>query len=899
MNNVLSCLRISPGLRSKLGVGDGKSMSKTSINLGLPSLMWCLLSGVTIFLAVGSPSSAYATAKTWVGGASGAATDWNTSANWSPAGVPGSTDTVTLTSGSTFYPVLLNTQTGTIKGLTINSGAQMTLNSGSSLTASGAAPVINGILNTAGTLDFGGQTLTSGSGSINVSGGALTLNDFNSTSLSVTAGTVVCHNFASALTMSGTGVCQVSGAFNPTSFTPTKGTISYTGGNAAVTATTYYNLTISGTGTAKLAGNTTINGNLEIDSGSALDLNNKVSTATTLSFANVQQASGTWGASGQQNNNTTFFNKSVLTVSTASADASHSTISPSTASAVANGTATQTITVQARDTSNNNEIAGGATVVFSATTGSLGSVADNGNGTYSVTWTAPTSVGSGTATITATLGGTAVGTAVAASSCVVTLTAGSAAKLAFGVQPTTTTAGAAISPPVTVIVQDSNGNTVTTDNSTVTISGTTFVSGSTLSVAASSGVATFNNLKPAVAGSTTLSALDGSLTGASSNPFTVNKATPSITGVTASQSITYGTANITLSGTVSATGPIYPANGETVSVTINGSTQNTTTSGGSGGFSVNFSTATIPASATAYTITYAYAGDANLNAAANNTSTTLTVNKANTSTLVTSSTNPCLPAASITLTALISATGAGSAVPTGSVQFQSNGTNTGPAVALSSGSASITIAASSLAHGSNTIAAVYSNTDGNFNGSTGSLSPKQVVNTPPSAGTHNLATRVNTNLNVSATTLAGLDFDTDSDSLSVTGVSASSTNGGTVSLNSGTITYSPPHNYAGTDAFTYGITDTFGGTNQCLAVVTVRLGTLTSVFSFISSATNGVVTLRGYGIPTHSYDVQESGDVNFSTNTVLGTVVAAGNGVLSFSDTSATNSPRYYRFATH
>jgi hypothetical protein len=78
---------------------------------------------------------------------------------------------------------------------------------------------------------------------------------------------------------------------------------------------------------------------------------------------------------------------------------------------------------------------------------------------------------------------------------------------------------------------------------------------------------------------------------------------------------------------VSAPGSVYPANGETVSVTINGSSQNATISGGAGGFSINFPTATIPYFAGAYTITYAYASDGNLNAA-NNTSTALTVNKA-------------------------------------------------------------------------------------------------------------------------------------------------------------------------------------------------------------------------------------------------------------------------------
>jgi hypothetical protein len=113
---------------------------------------------------------------------------------------------------------------------------------------------------------------------------------------------------------------------------------------------------------------------------------------------------------------------------------------------------------------------------------------------------------------------------------------------------------------------------------------------------------------------------------------TVTKATPSITGVT-SQSTTYGTTSVTLLGTVSATGGVYPAIGEkgTVSATINGHTVTGTFTTSSGGFSINYndaSLATDSVGGSPYTITYAYAGDANLTAANNNTGTALTITKA-------------------------------------------------------------------------------------------------------------------------------------------------------------------------------------------------------------------------------------------------------------------------------
>jgi hypothetical protein len=100
---------------------------------------------------------------------------------------------------------------------------------------------------------------------------------------------------------------------------------------------------------------------------------------------------------------------------------------------------------------------------------------------------------------------------------------------------------------------------------------------------------------------------------------------PVFSALTASQSIAYGTPAITLAGKVSATGPVYPASGETITVTINGNAQTTTINDSTGDFSFNYNPSTLPASATPYTISYSYAGDASL-IATNDTSTTLTVN---------------------------------------------------------------------------------------------------------------------------------------------------------------------------------------------------------------------------------------------------------------------------------
>ena len=274
----------------------------------------------------------------------------------------------------------------------------------------------------------------------------------------------------------------------------------------------------------------------------------------------------------------------------------------------------------------NNPKINGATTAFSSGV----SVAFNSSGLATTTLslipykaeTATLNVTDGTQTSASVSGGLAL-----------TVSATAASKLAFTTSAVTVTVGVA-SGNITVQRQDQFGNPVTAEGTrTATLSSSstgtvTFIPAS-LSIASGSSSAnfTYTDTKSDTPTITAASTSPSTITSATQSE-TVTKATPIISGVTASQGITYGTTIVSLSGTVSAAGSIYPTNGETISVTINSTTRNATVSGGTGGFSVNFSAANIPYSASAYTITYAYVGDANMNAAANNTSTALTVNKA-------------------------------------------------------------------------------------------------------------------------------------------------------------------------------------------------------------------------------------------------------------------------------
>src|SRR5205814_888949 len=109
----------------------------------------------------------------------------------------------------------------------------------------------------------------------------------------------------------------------------------------------------------------------------------------------------------------------------------------------------------------------------------------------------------------------------------------------------------------------------------------------------------------------------------------------------------------------------------------------------------------------------AYSGDTNFNASSSS-NFTQTVNKANTSSAVTSSVNPSVFGQAVTFTATVTATAPGTGTPTGTVIFRDGGTPIGTNT-LSSGQATFTT--SSLSAASHTITVVY-NGDANFNTST-------------------------------------------------------------------------------------------------------------------------------------------------------------------------------------
>ncbi|MGD0735468.1 MAG: Ig-like domain repeat protein [Terracidiphilus sp.] len=240
------------------------------------------------------------------------------------------------------------------------------------------------------------------------------------------------------------------------------------------------------------------------------------------------------------------------------------------------------------------------------------------------------------------------------------------------------------------------------------------------------GVATFTTSTLAVgnhtitasyAGDGNFNGSTGSLTG---NPQVVTKAS-SATTVTSSANPTVFGQSVTFTATVSAIAP--GAGTPTTTVTfLDGGTPI-----GTGTLTGGVATFTTSALAVGnHTITASYAGDGNFNGSTGSlTGNPLVVNKANSATTVTSSANASVFGQSITFTATVSAVAPGAGTPTTTVTFLDGGTPIGTGT-LTGGIATFTTSA--LAVGNHTITASYGG-DGNFNGSTGSLTGNpQVVN---------------------------------------------------------------------------------------------------------------------------------------------------------------------------
>ena len=138
------------------------------------------------------------------------------------------------------------------------------------------------------------------------------------------------------------------------------------------------------------------------------------------------------------------------------ADETQSLITAAPTSIVADGVTTSTITVQLKDANGNDLTSGGDAVALFTTLGSLGSVTDNLDGTYTATLTSATSTG--TATVTGTVNAAAI-----TDNATVDFIPGPAdeTQSLITAAPTSIVADGVTTSTITVQLKDANGNDLT------------------------------------------------------------------------------------------------------------------------------------------------------------------------------------------------------------------------------------------------------------------------------------------------------------------------------------------------------------------------------------------------------------------------------------------------------
>jgi hypothetical protein len=141
--------------------------------------------------------------------------------------------------------------------------------------------------------------------------------------------------------------------------------------------------------------------------------------------------------------------------------------------------------------------------------------------------------------------------------------------------------------------------------------------------------------------------------------------------------------------------------------------------------------------------------------------------------------------------------------------------------------------------------------------------------------------------------------DPDSDTVTLTGVAASSTQGGSLSRSGGIITYTPAAAFSGNDSFTVTINDGFGAVDITLTVTVTADPLFTSPANAprLTALPGGAKRIAFNGIPGRTYAIQRSTTMEPDSWEQIAAVQAAADSTVGYDDPAPPQPSAFYRIA--
>lgn len=170
-------------------------------------------------------------------------------------------------------------------------------------------------------------------------------------------------------------------------------------------------------------------------------------------------------------------------------------------------------------------------------------------------------------------------------------------------------------------------------------------------------------------------------------------------------------------------------------------------------------------------------------------------------------------------------------------------------------------------------------------------------NDAPIFAGYSVSTPFETAATISLGKLLATANDPEGDAMTITAAGPSSAQGGTVALQAGSILYTPPTGFSGSDSFTVTVADIHNSTVQ--GTISVNVGTPPGSGGqgtnspVLTPLPGGDMAISFQGIPGRSYQIQRSTDL--SNWTPMTTVQAAANGAVTYTDEDPPQPSAFYR----